>query len=156
MVTNEVGILHLSMRCVGSLQKRSMCMDLVLVPKKKTRKKQLIDFLNLILIYFGLLSDNLQTACLPSTIKDDFLLSRLDIGFCQTQISYRYIYSSAAYPCVLVSTHIGDLLASCNPNIMQEFESRLKPLLEDLNLDSIVVRMGNQTWLMPLNNMHLN
>lgn len=39
---------------------------------------------------------------------------------------------------------------------MQDFQSRLQIVLDDLNLEVISVRMGNRTWLISVNNGHLD
>lgn len=39
---------------------------------------------------------------------------------------------------------------------MQEFETKLQPVLEDLNLATISIRMGNRTWSISVDDAHLN
>ncbi|KAI8568461.1 hypothetical protein RHMOL_Rhmol02G0201400 [Rhododendron molle] len=41
-------------------------------------------------------------------------------------------------------------------NYLQEFQTRLQPMLEDLNLQTISIRMGNKSWTISVDNGDLN
>ncbi|KAI8548027.1 hypothetical protein RHMOL_Rhmol07G0240800 [Rhododendron molle] len=69
---------------------------------------------------------NFVTACLPSTIHRN--LSLLKSG----------------YWCIP------------HTNYLREFQTRLQPVLEDLNLEVISVRMGNRTWSISAHDAQLN
>ncbi|XP_058217299.1 uncharacterized protein LOC131328367 [Rhododendron vialii] len=75
---------------------------------------------------FHSVQGNLITACSPSTILRNLPL--IKSGYC------------------------------CIPevNYLQEFQTRLEPVLEDLNLQSISVRMGNRTWRISIDSGYLN
>ncbi|KAI8557081.1 hypothetical protein RHMOL_Rhmol05G0306800 [Rhododendron molle] len=69
---------------------------------------------------------HLITGCLPSTILSNLPL--IKSGYC------------------------------CIPevNYLQEFQTRLQPVLEDLNLQTISIRMGNKSWTISVDNGDLN
>ncbi|KAI8572856.1 hypothetical protein RHMOL_Rhmol01G0232600 [Rhododendron molle] len=75
---------------------------------------------------FHTIQGNLITGCLPSTILRNLPLIK------------------SGYYCIP------------GENYLEEFQTRLEPVLEDLNLQSISVRMGNRTWTISVDNGYLN
>ncbi|XP_058223948.1 uncharacterized protein LOC131333440 [Rhododendron vialii] len=75
---------------------------------------------------FHAFEGNFITACLPSTIQHNLPLMKSGYW--------------------------------CNPhtNYLREFQTRLQPVLEDLNLQLISVQMGNRTWSISVDNAQLN
>ncbi|KAI8525091.1 hypothetical protein RHMOL_Rhmol13G0201100 [Rhododendron molle] len=73
-------------------------------------------------------------------------------------------------------THQGNPITACLPSTMQhnlpiiksgywcipqannllEFQTKLQPVLEDLNLETISIRMGSRTWSVSVDDAHLN
>lgn len=93
---------------------------------------------------------NLHTAYLPSVIENEFPCMKTGYWFVPSVKLIQVWLTSTLYSVLLKrKEYLCALSLSKNELMSLELDDRLEPMLEDMNLDHIMIRMGNRTWTYP-------